>query len=410
MIKNLRKIVKYAYENVEYYGKRYSEYKNIIESDFSLEQFKRLPYIDKRMLYLPEKEILSRNRNSENTVIVKTSGTTGQCITAHWNQSDFNKSMLELWLMRKKYGISTTDKCCRFFTNLYIENTLVKEIVKGKIVNDGRTLMISKSNLVDEHLEEVYQQILEYQPTWLYLQPSVAQLILHIKNKKRLEKINSVRYIELTGEGYLPELKKKLETEFSCKVCNMYGMIETNGIAYGESNGGLQVLKSNAYVEIINGGKVVEEGATGEICVTSLNNYQMPLIRYLTGDFGYIQDKKLYVLKGRKSEYVKLGPGKDEIVPIYVLFTPIERINSILGDAITDVRFVQKSYEEVEVLLVIKTEYLGWCKEIEKLFLNYISEENKLRDILWTFSFLSHLDDLNNGKKKQFFCSRLREV
>ena len=407
MVTKIKKIVNYAYENVKYYHELYNNYQNMIESDFTLKQFRQLPFVDKKMLYLDKTEILSKNRNQETSVIVKTSGTTGQCITAHWNQSDFNRSMLELWLMRKKYGISTTDKCCRFFTNMYIGNSLVKESVLGEIVNDGRMLMISKSNLTEERLMDVYLQILEYQPAWLYLQPSVAQLLLRTKEKEKLESINSLRYIELTGEAYLPELEKRLEKEFSCKVCNMYGMIEVNGIAYGESGSKLKILKSNVFVEIVRENKVVSDGEIGEICITSLNNYQMPLIRYLTGDFGYLKDGDLYLLKGRKSEYIKLS--REEVVPVYVLFSPIERINGELGDIITDARFVQNAFDKIEVLLVVKNEYLGWIEEIQKLFLRYIAKEKRLKAVNWKFMFASKLDDLNNGKKIRFFYSNLQE-
>ncbi len=35
----------------------------------------------------------------------------------YWKESDYNKSMLPLWYLRKKYyGIGTDDKMCYFYT------------------------------------------------------------------------------------------------------------------------------------------------------------------------------------------------------------------------------------------------------------------------------------------------------
>lgn len=406
MIKKIRKIVKHAYENTEYYKKIYKDFDALIKSEFTLEEFKKIPFTDKGMLY-KEGEILSKKRNLEATVLVRTSGTTGQCVTAYWNQADFNRSMLELWLIRRRYGISTGDKCCRFFTNLYIGNSIVKSSQSKQVVNEGKTLMISKSALYGENLEDIYHEIRAYQPAWLYLQPSVARMLLDVKEKKNLEKINSIRYIELTGENCMPDLKERLEKEFACAVGNMYGMIEVNGIAYGELNEGLNILKSNVYVEIVKDREIIRGGEVGEICVTSLTNYEMPIIRYLTGDFGYIKDGKLFLLKGRKSEYIKLRNG--DIIPIYVLFTPIERINDVLGGVITDARFIQRNYNEIEANFVLKKGREGWEKQIEKLFMEHIACEEGLKGIKWNVFFEKRLDDFNYGKKKCFFASHLRE-
>ena len=46
-----------------------------------------------------------------------TSGSTGKCLEFYWHKDDYARSLLPVWILRRKfYGISTNDKMCYFYT------------------------------------------------------------------------------------------------------------------------------------------------------------------------------------------------------------------------------------------------------------------------------------------------------
>ena len=266
---------------------------------------------------------------------------------------------------------------------------------------DKRQLVFSNANLDEQKLVDIYWKMLEYKPKWLLIQPSILQMIVNAKRNNDLPMISSLKYIELIGESFLESFEDEVADEFQCVVKNMYGLIELNSIGYEDKRGELKVLKSNVFVEILKEGKNTQPGEVGEIVVTSLTNRLMPLIRYSTGDYGcWLDDKKdkLLLKKGRSSEYVCL---KDSNVPVYVLMAPIQIINSELGNIIRDARFVQKSYENIEVNLHVAKRFKGWEKTIRSEYIKNITDE-RLKGLHWEVNVFTEYGRHNGGKRKLF--------
>jgi phenylacetate-coenzyme A ligase PaaK-like adenylate-forming protein len=93
----------------------------------------------------------------------------------------------------------------------------------------------------------------------------------------------------LTSAGTLyPFMRQKIAEVFGCEVYNLYGSREVSDIAC-ELPGlkGLWIAPWANYIEIVNdAGEPVPPGTEGNIVVTCLTNYAMPLLRYWIGDRG----------------------------------------------------------------------------------------------------------------------------
>jgi phenylacetate-CoA ligase len=93
----------------------------------------------------------------------------------------------------------------------------------------------------------------------------------------------------ITSAGTLtPIARETIEEVFQCRVFDRYGSREVSDIA-GECvmHRGLHVFPWGCYVEIVDdAGNRLPAGAEGNIVVTSLSNFAMPLIRYQIGDRG----------------------------------------------------------------------------------------------------------------------------
>lgn len=95
----------------------------------------------------------------------------------------------------------------------------------------------------------------------------------------------------ITSAGTLtPFMREKIEGVFQCKVFNRYGSREVSDIA-GEcaAHRGLHVFPWGCYVEVVDeAGNRLPAGTEGNIVVTCLSNFAMPLIRYQIGDRGVL--------------------------------------------------------------------------------------------------------------------------
>ncbi len=97
----------------------------------------------------------------------------------------------------------------------------------------------------------------------------------------------------MTSAGVLyPEVRAQIEKVFQAPVFNRYGSREVGDIACNcEKNQGLHVVPNVHHIEILDEqDKEAKPGERGEIVVTLLTNYTMPLIRYKIGDRGILSE------------------------------------------------------------------------------------------------------------------------
>jgi len=81
-------------------------------------------------------------------------------------------------------------------------------------------------------------------------------------------------------------MRQAIESAFGAEVFNWYGSREVSGIAMEcEAHRGLHVCMPAQHIEIIRpDGSPTSPGELGEVVVTCLINWAMPLVRYRIGD------------------------------------------------------------------------------------------------------------------------------
>jgi phenylacetate-CoA ligase len=117
----------------------------------------------------------------------------------------------------------------------------------------------------------------------------------------------------LTSAGTLyPFIREQIERVFGCKVFNRYGSREVGDIACEcEAHAGLHVFPWGTYVEIVDEeGNAVPAGVEGNIVVTSLINYAMPLVRYAIGDRGVLAPERVCAC-GRQGQILAKVTGRN---------------------------------------------------------------------------------------------------
>ena len=163
-----------------------------------------------------------------------------------------------------------------------------------------------------------------------------------------------------SAENLTKDMKDLIGRAFACPVLDRYGSREVGLIASECGiNAGLHINADNLIVEIVNGDLPAASGQTGQIIVTDLWNYGMPLIRYDMGDMGIPTDalcpcgRKLPMIQsveGRASDFLQAADGTQ----IHgEFFTHLFYGN----DAVVQFQIVQKTSSDVDIFIVRKDEY-----------------------------------------------------
>lgn len=416
-VNSINAIVQHAYDHVEYYKEKYSSLGIDTKEIKTQQDIELLPFVSKNIVQGRHDSFVSdihqKYPKSEMIEVRRTSGSTGKYLKIFWDRKDNIKSLIPLWLLRKKYhGITPNMKWVSFYSVCYDGNKIVN-LVDKELDSNGKHLGFSKIGLTYERIRAIYNDILEFSPEWMLLQPSIAYCIAEVIKNEKLPLPKELKYIELNGEYVFDSQRKAIEDVFGIKTVNMYGCNEVNGIAYELPDGKFHIISDNVVVEVIKDGKSVLD-EEGDIYVTSLRNSAMPFIRYETGDRGILREtetngKKEQILElcsGRSSDYVLLENG--EKLNSYVISNIVEYTNENMSTVIKQFRVVQTSVNKFEVEFVIRSDYSGWKDAVIESFMDNISEPS-LKNAEWSFTWKDEIyPDPNTGKYK-FFENKVKQ-
>lgn len=218
------------------------------------------------------------------------------------------------------------------------------------------SLGFSKSNLNMKQLAVIYEKMVEYQPKWLMLQPSMAVLLCECMDRYHLESIGSIEYIEFSGEILTEYVRKMTMEHFKCQIANQYGANEFNSIAYECPKVHMHIMGTNVYVE--------EGKEESELYITTLTNTAMPLICYRIGDRGRIRQEikcscgnenpVLELWSGRINDFIICGNGEKKSP--YVLIRGIESLNYEMEGVVKQFQIEQNDISSFIIKLAVDKE------------------------------------------------------
>ncbi len=390
-------MVQYAVENTIYYKK--------IPHNFK--EWNEIPILRREELYDYSK-FISKQYSAEDLVENNTSGSTGKILSIFWNKHDLYRSFLSLWRIRKQeYNIAPSDRMCKFHSSSQVDYGIDEQFFLSSpriiLSRNGKVLSFSKINLTDDILLNYYKTINGFRPKWFFSQPSIMFLFSTFIVNNGLPILPFVELIELTGEyfenTYMAVLKKVFP---KAQITNHYGCQEVNGIAYSCKYGNLHCIEDNVYTEIIN----KNEFGEGNICVTSLRNTAMPIIRYMLDDIGYFESNNickcgnkgqiLRIKSGRNNDFIKImGEDIDSSVFYYI----IQKINE-KESLVLQFKIIQESETNFIVYLVLGNSL--YQNFVKKFFLDCIQEYKIFNNCSWHFEFVKRIN-LGNDSKLFYF-------
>ena len=281
-LERLKYIVRYAYENVPLYRRRFDEIGLKPEHIRTLKDIELIPYTTKDdlrdnypygMFAVPMKKIIRLHASS---------GTTGKPVVGGYTRRDLDNWSTciarilmmagatdeDIFHVAFGYGLFTGG-----FGLHYGVEKLGATVVPVSSGNTERQLMLMK----------------DFGATALIATPSYAMYLAETAKSKGMLKDLKLRLVCMGAEASTAEMHESLQKLFGALPTENYGLTEVGGPGVsGEcrEKAGMHINEDMFYPEIVDmdHNRVLGEGELGEMVITTLTKEGMPVLRYRTKD------------------------------------------------------------------------------------------------------------------------------
>ncbi|NQZ22427.1 MAG: phenylacetate--CoA ligase family protein [Colwellia sp.] len=315
----LEKLLAHCWTNVPFYKKHWQQagIKNIEEIK-SLADFAKLPVLTKQHVNEYYDELIPASAKGKN-IKKATGGSTGQPFKFELDELSNDARQAIMW---RGYGwlhAGLGAKSLFLWGDNLGKTSTLRKIKENLYHRFYHRKMVSTFDMNLDHMDIYTEKINQYKPETIvsYVNPlyEVAKYI----NREKIS-IHSPKSL-LTGAEPLYEYQRKvIEQAFQSKVYNTYGCREFMLIAAEcEKQQGLHINIDHLVVETLNEQHEHVIAEAGDIVITDLMNYGMPLIRYVNGDRATISPSPcscgnplpmIEKINGRKLDVIKTANGQ----------------------------------------------------------------------------------------------------
>jgi len=275
-MQQLRRLLHHAYENVPYYRIIFDE-RGLKPKDIqTIDDLRKLPYLDKDTFKLHYNEIIARNVQSKRLCTVHTGGTTGKPLQFYQDPSEIEKEMAFVFHQWSRVGYKPGEPLVKLGGMSIGPNALTRN---HPLYYDPPANILYLWPSISRKKEARYylKKIKTFESRFLWGYPSAIASFAHLVRKCGLVvpfKLKAVLFASETVSNWQREISEEV---FDCKVLDLYGQTEHVAIA-AECEG------SHAYHFVPQYGVTEIASGSREIIATGFLNYVNPFIRYRTGD------------------------------------------------------------------------------------------------------------------------------
>lgn len=315
-LEELKEIVAFAYEHSPHYKRSFDEAGVKPEDIKELKDLQKFPFVNKQteretqgvgsflgeMAAVDEKDVV---------FISTSSGSTGMPTMSPFTKQDFDEFQNVESRLFYQAGMRKTDR--------YVHALNFSLFVGGPDVIGAQNLgalCIWGGTIPSERLLLILKT---YQPTMIWTTPSYAWYLGETAKKKGIDpaKDLSINKIIVAGEpgGSIDATRNAIEKLWDAKVYDFFGISDIFGAcaAQCEYHDGLHIAEDHVLVEVLDlhTGEPVADGERGELVFTTLRKHARPMIRFRSGDIGYVNRDKCAC--GRTHARIHVVGRKDDM-------------------------------------------------------------------------------------------------
>jgi phenylacetate-CoA ligase len=398
----LYNLVSYAIENVPYYM-RIAKEREIRPSQRTIfEDIKKFPVLTKNILQRQFDELY---RFRDNTYYLNSSGgSTGEPVTFYHDETSGDwiraiKLLFNEWAGRE-IGAPLV-KLWGSERDLFQGGQGFKAYVVSRLHG---MITLNSFRMSEQAMTRYVRRINRMKPSLIVAYVASIDELARFVEQRGIPLYSPTGIITSAGVLY-PDIRERVQRVFRAPVFNRYGTREVGDIACECSeHNGLHTLPQVHYLEIV-GRNQRALGATesGEIVVTTLTNYTMPLIRYRIGDRARLTEKVcpcgrglplLESVSGRVME-VFVNQKGEFVSPVYFAHLLGVVYNS---GFIEKFQVVQEDYHTVTIKLILSPGY--GPREVEDQ-LDLIADKVRLvmgKECKVSYEFVEDIPPTKSGK------------
>ncbi len=364
----LNRTLQYSYDHVPYYRELFEKHHLVRDGRIRIDDFsqmQKIPFLTKDLIGSQQEKLHSDEIRQRGGYKNSSGGSTGVptvfmqdrhyqvnnlanfAIAINWRGCGLYDSVVKIWGAERD----------TYEGKKPLKHRIVEFLMNYKILNSF--------TMTEEQMRDFLHVLDRERPCVII---TYAQTIYELAKfaKEKNIKIHPQHAIHSTAGTLFDFMRKEVEEVFGCKVFNHYGSREIGSIASEcSAHSGLHIMSEHVFVEVVNKeGTWCEPGEEGEILVTSLENFSMPLIRYKIGDIGVMAKEvecscgcnypKLEKVIGRSSDIIKTKSGSI-LVPEFFVYLVGVTCNK---GHIKQFQVIQEELEKLVIKIVKSDELL----------------------------------------------------
>jgi phenylacetate-CoA ligase len=311
--KMLKRIVKYAYDNVPFFHEKFDELKIKPDDVRTVEDLEKLPIIRKDDIRGNLDKLISREYDVSSLKMLKTSGSTGEplCFYISGAEDEFRKA--KHLRANIALGQRLRDRWVTITAPVHFNETTRLQRILG--------IYAPLSVSVFDDVATQFSCVEKLKPDVLDGYAS-SLLLLAKETGRRGSHTIAPRFMISGAEVIDVSSRRFIEDMFGAPLFDQYATAEFERLAWQcEEKGEYHIDADSVILEFVDeNGEGVGSGESGEIICTSLFNYAMPFIRYALGDLGRSSQEKdcscgrtfplMKVVEGRANDVIVLPDGR----------------------------------------------------------------------------------------------------
>src|SRR5271157_1047951 len=282
--RNLRALLKHAYETVPYYRRVFRERHLTPEDIKDSHGLIKLPQLTKEDIQKRPQDFVSV-KYDRSRLLPYQSGGSGNPIRFFITKDSSSWEVAAEFRAYAWAGYGLGDRCFMLWGSPL---DLTRSSAVFRKINQSleRILIADSFVLSDGFFERSVQVLRKFRPKIIRgYASSVFTLAKYLKHQgicdiRPTSIITSAETLEIS-------MRKTIEDAFGCPVFDYYGSRETGAIASEcEEHHGYHISSENVAIEFVDENEHVAAGESGIALITNLRNMGMPFVRYKIGDIG----------------------------------------------------------------------------------------------------------------------------
>ena len=220
--------------------------------------------------------------------------------------------------------------------------------------------------------------------------PDFLKIVIEKAEKNKLQ-INNLKKALFSGGPLFPQVAVFFKSK-SIKFYQCYGTADLGLIAYEADIDDGMIIDEDIILEIVkpDTNDRVPDGEVGEVIVTVLNNYELPIVRFATGDLSTIIEGQSKT--GRTNKRIKGWLGRaDQTTKVKSMFVQPSQIAKIIDQLFDDKPKAKLivSRENNRDSLTLQIEHLVNTYEKDNLNKKVVDEMKKILNLNGEVEFVN---------------------